>query len=120
MRFLLDEDVNPAAAGIARGRGLDVVSVHEVDRRGLGDADQLRYAAMQRRAFVTRNRDDFRQLTVEFFEARELHAGVLILPFSVRNDRPGAIAAALRRYQGQAPGEHMQPYTLDFLGAADD
>src|SRR5579862_8943426 len=39
MRFLLDEDLNPAAAEIGRGLGcgLDVVSVHEIDRRGFSD-----------------------------------------------------------------------------------
>ena len=44
MRFLLDEDLNPAAAEIGRGLGLDVVSVHEIDRRGFSDEEQLRFA----------------------------------------------------------------------------
>jgi len=34
MRFLLDEDLNPATAVIGRGLGLDVISVHDIDRRG--------------------------------------------------------------------------------------
>ena len=37
MKFLLDEDLNPEVATIGRGLGLDVVSVHEADRRGLDD-----------------------------------------------------------------------------------
>jgi len=78
MRFLLDEDVNPAVAEIARSLGLDAESVHEIDRRGFTDPDQLRFAATDRRVFVTRNRDDF-GLTVSWFAAGDLHAGVLIV-----------------------------------------
>ena len=37
MRFLLDEDVNPAVASIGRGLGLDVISVHEIRRHGFDD-----------------------------------------------------------------------------------
>lgn len=58
MRFLLDEDLGPAIAEIARGLGLDVLSIHEIDRRGLPDEEQLRFAASQGRIFLTRNRDD--------------------------------------------------------------
>jgi hypothetical protein len=47
-RFLLDEDLNPATAEIGRGLGLDVVSVHEIDRRGFSDEEQLRFAIAQR------------------------------------------------------------------------
>lgn len=115
MRFLLDEDVDPEAARIARGRGLDVVSVQELDRRSLDDEEQLRFAAGEGRAFVTRNRDDFRALTVAFFHARRPHAGVLILPFSIPNNRPERIAAALQRHAGRVSGDDMQPYTMDFL-----
>jgi len=43
MRFLLDEDLNPAVAEIARGPGLNVLSVREIDRRGFQDEDQLRF-----------------------------------------------------------------------------
>ena len=44
MRFLLDEDLPPLAAEVARGLGLDAVSVHELGRRGNMDRDQLRFA----------------------------------------------------------------------------
>ncbi|MBA3636422.1 MAG: DUF5615 family PIN-like protein, partial [Rubrobacteraceae bacterium] len=35
MRFLLDEDLPPRAAEVARGLGLDVLSLHELGRRGI-------------------------------------------------------------------------------------
>jgi predicted nuclease of predicted toxin-antitoxin system len=115
MRFLLDEDVNPAAAGIGRRLGLDVVSVHEIGRRGFGDEEQLRFAVAQGRVFVTRNRDDFIRLTVSFFQTGEMHHGVLLVPHSLPNHRPAQIAHALKRWASRTghPGAHF----LDFLSA---
>ena len=113
MGFLLDEDVNPAVAEIARGLGLDVLSVHEIDRRGLQDEDQLRFSASQQRIFVTRNRDDFLRLTLIFFQTHEPHAGLLIVPRSLPNHLPERIAHALRRWQ-ERPGD-PGAYFIDFL-----
>jgi hypothetical protein len=36
-------------AEIGRALGLDVVSVHEIDRRGFADQEQLRFAICERR-----------------------------------------------------------------------
>ncbi|HEY3567026.1 MAG TPA: DUF5615 family PIN-like protein [Thermoanaerobaculia bacterium] len=113
MGFLLDEDVNPAVAEIARGLGLDVLSVHEIDRRGFQDEDQLRFSAAQQRIFVTRNRDDFLRLTLIFFQAHEPHAGLLVVPRSVPNHLPERIAHALKRWQ-ERPGD-PGAYFIDFL-----
>lgn len=112
-RFLLDEDLSPVVAEVARGLGLDVVSVHEIDRRGYGDRDQLEFAAVDERVLVTRNRDDFILLTVEAFQAGALHWGVLIVPRSLPNHRSEQIARALKRWHD----EHAEPGThfLDFL-----
>jgi predicted nuclease of predicted toxin-antitoxin system len=113
MRFLLDEDLNPAVAEIARGLGLDVLSIHEIDRRGLEDENQLRFAASEDRIFITRNRDDFIKLTVRLFQTGEPHRGVLIVPHSLPNHLPERIAHALRSWHGRSgdPG----PYFIDFL-----
>jgi uncharacterized protein with PIN domain len=112
MRFLLDEDLNPAVAEIGRGLGLDVVSVHEIDRRGFSDEEQLRFAISDGRTLVTRNRDDFLRLTGAFFEAGEIHHGLLIVPYSLRNDRPELIAHARWVDRPGDPGLHL----VDFLG----
>jgi predicted nuclease of predicted toxin-antitoxin system len=115
MRFLLDEDVNPAVAEIGAGLGLEVLSIHEIGRRGLSDEEQLRFAAFEDRILVTRNRDDFLRLCVLFFHASESHPGVLIIPRSLPNDQPARIAHALKRWderQGLAGTSFV-----DFLSA---
>lgn len=114
-RYLLDEDVNPEVAAVARDRGVDVRSIHELDREGLSDRRQLRGAAADGRALVTYNRDDFRELTVEFFQAREPHSGVVIIPHTLRDDRPGRVAASLEKYEEARAGEPLEPYSYDFL-----
>ncbi len=115
LRFLLDEDLNPAVAQIGRGLGLDAISVHEIDRRGFSDEDQFRFAISAGRTFVTRNRDDFLRLTRSFFQAGEAHPGLLIVPYSLPNDHPEHIAHALERWVRRLgdPG----PYFVDFLSA---
>jgi predicted nuclease of predicted toxin-antitoxin system len=98
MRFLLDEDLSPKVAEVARGLGLDVISVHEVGRRGRSDEDQLRFACQQNRIFVTRNRDDFRELVVAWFRAGGDSPGVLIVPYSLPNKHAERIAYALKQW----------------------
>ncbi|HUF50055.1 MAG TPA: DUF5615 family PIN-like protein [Longimicrobiales bacterium] len=120
MRYLLDEDVNPGTAPAARVPGLDVVSVHELNRCGIDFPDdvQLRYAASQARILVTGNRDDFVRLTREFFQTGEPHCGVLIIPYTLPNKQPGRIAQALKKWHDLCPpGADPEPYLIDFLKA---
>jgi predicted nuclease of predicted toxin-antitoxin system len=118
MRFLLDEDLSPKAAEIARGLGLDVVSVHEIARRGLPDLDQLRFSASVGRICLTRNRNDFMRLTQELYEAGEVSHGVLIVPRSLPNSQPERIAHALKRWADARRGwEGVWLYGIDFLSA---
>ena len=118
--FLFDEDVHPLAAEIARGLGLDAVSVHELGRTGLSDREQLSFAASESRVLVTRNRDDFIRLTIEYYQASEAHFGVLIVPYSIPNQRPERIAHALRLwYEKWSSSEEPGAYFIDFLTAAD-
>ena len=118
MRYLLDEDLNPAVAEAARALELDVTSVHELARCGIDFPDhaQLRFAASERRVLVTRNRDDFIRLTREFFQAGEPHFGVLIAPHTLPNEHVGRIARALKRWhEGRPRGGDPEPYVIDFL-----
>lgn len=116
MKYLLDEDIHPRLAEIARGLGLDVVSVHEIGRRTLSDREQLDYASAEGRVFVTRNRDDFIQLTLEHFRAGAPHAGVLIVPHTLPNRDPEAMAHALASWdRGRGESTGLPPYTIDYL-----
>jgi hypothetical protein len=115
LRYLLDEDVHPEAAAAARGLGLNVVSVHEVGRSGLSDAEQLRFAAADGRVFVTRNRDDYIMLTVEAFRAGAPHAGLLILPYTLSNRRPADVAHALQRWHEGRRDSGDMAYRIDFV-----
>jgi hypothetical protein len=119
LRYLLDEDVNPAVSEAARALELDVVSVHEIERTGVAFPDdlQLRLAAAEKRIMVTRNRDDFIRLTRDFFQAGEPHFGVLIIPHTLPNKDPGRVARALKRWHdGRSAALGPEPYIIDFLG----
>jgi predicted nuclease of predicted toxin-antitoxin system len=98
MRFLLDENIHPGVAEAAWELPLDVVSVHDLRRRGRSDHDQLAFAAEQDRVLVTRNREDYLHWTREFYRAGRPHRGVLLVDRSLPNDQPAMIARALRRW----------------------
>jgi predicted nuclease of predicted toxin-antitoxin system len=108
LRFLLDEDLTPSIAEIARGLGLDTLSVHETGGTGKSDEELLQLAASQGRIFVTRNRDDFLALTKRSYATNRPHHGVLIVPRGMPNRKPELIAHALVRWAGlfgeQGPG----------------
>ena len=103
MKFFLDEDLPPSAAKIARNQGLDITSVQEEGRHGLSDGEQLEHAASQRRVLVTRNRNDFLDLTRRAFQTNSPHAGVLIVTRSLPSRRPERLAAALVRHAMDGP-----------------
>jgi predicted nuclease of predicted toxin-antitoxin system len=110
LTFLMDEDLPPKAAEVARGLGLDVISVHELGRQGISDRDQLRFASGEERIFLTRNHRDFIELSVEFYRAGEAHSGVLLVRRNLPNDRPARIAHSLKRW---ADARAEMPATFD-------
>ena len=117
MSFLLDEDVNPVVAEVGRSLGLDMVSVHEIDRRGLDDAPQLEFASASGRVFVTRNRDDYIKLTVTFYQMSAPHSGIIIIPHTLPNREPKRIAHALRTWQDEHTIDDSLRYAIFFLAA---
>jgi len=57
VKFLLDENMpRPVAIGLRR-RGIDAVTVQELGRAGLPDADQLAFAFQQGRVLATLDTD---------------------------------------------------------------
>ena len=120
MRFLLDEGIHPRVAELAWEQEVDVVSVHELRRRGRSDREQLLFAAEQDRVLVTRNRGDYVYLTREFYRAGLPHRGVLLVEGGLPNDQPESLARSLRRWaqaRAYAAGddEGFGAYHVDFL-----
>lgn len=97
-RFYLDADLSPRVAAIARGLGLDAVSAHEAGMAKADDTEQRGHAAADGRVLVTRNRDDFVQLTLEAYHDRAPHHGVLIVAERGRSHAAARLARALQRW----------------------
>jgi hypothetical protein len=114
VKFYLDEDLSPRIAELIRQKGVYCKGAHESGMVQASDLEQLMLAARQKRCLVTRNRDDFIRLTVQFFNDHLPHHGLLIIPHTIPGDKFLTIAKALVKYANQHP-EGMQAYTIDFL-----
>ena len=116
MKYYLDEDLRPKIAVLLRNLGIDCISAHEAGMIQASDLEQLEFASREKRCLVTKNRDDFIRLTVQFFNDHLPHYGVLIIPRTFPGDRFSMIAESLSAYAQDHP-KGMHPYTVDFLSA---
>jgi len=116
LKYYLDEDLSPKIAELLRKQGVDCISAHEIEMIQVSDLEQLMLAARQKRCLVTKNRDDFIRLTVQFFNDHLPHYGVLIIPHTIPGDRFSPIASELARYALNYP-KRMPSYAIDFLSS---
>jgi predicted nuclease of predicted toxin-antitoxin system len=95
VKFYLDEDLAPAIAVALRKQAVDAVSAHEVGRIGLGDAEQLAFAASQRRCLVSANARDFARLGRDAIDQGRRHAGIVLCPPRIHTRNVGVVVKAL-------------------------
>jgi len=114
MKFYLDEDLSPKIAEILRRSGIDALSAHEVGMCEVSDQNQLDFAAKGKRCLVTRNRDDFIRLTVQFFNDQRPYCGVLIVPYTLPGDQFSRIASLIKKFSSPHQ-KGSAPYSITFL-----
>jgi predicted nuclease of predicted toxin-antitoxin system len=114
VRLYLDEDVPVQIAPPLRRAGFDVLTTREAGRLCTTDESQLDFAAAEQRVLITRNRDDFTELTERFADASRPHAGVLILPSSFAQSDIGGMARAIVHYFATHP-LGVPAYLADFV-----
>lgn len=114
MKFYIDEDISPKVAEILRKRGIEAVSAHDIGMVGASDEDQFAEAVSRTCAIVTRNRDDFITLTVQAFENRSPHYGLVIVSHSISGSDFRGMAALLEKCSQKNP-DGMGAYTIEFI-----
>ena len=114
MKYYLDEDLSPKIAEILKKHRIDAVSAHDVGMTQASDMEQLEYASSKGRCLVTRNRNDFIRLTVQFFNEHRPHPGILIIPHTLPCDNFSLIAKAVIKYDSMHSGD-LKSYGIDFL-----
>ncbi|QDZ40409.1 hypothetical protein FRE64_10845 [Euhalothece natronophila Z-M001] len=100
----LDEDVHVLVADLLQARGFDVITARDAGQLQATDAEQLAYAITQGRTLVTHNRTDFEELVQSYFNAGEMHFGVI---FAVRRS-PQEIAKRLLVILNQVTSQEME------------
>jgi len=118
VKYYLDEDLSPKIAEILRENKIDAISAHEAGMRQAHDIEHLKLAASEGRCIITRNRNDFIRLTVQFFNDHRPHAGVLIIPHTIPGDKFSLIVNAIIENSSRDSEDEMEPYPIAFLAAA--
>lgn len=114
MKYYLDEDLSPKIAEILRKHSIDAVSAHEIGMAQAEDIEHLKLATSEKRCLVTRNRNDFIRLTVQFFHEYRSHSGVLTIHHTLPGDNFSRIARAIMQYDVKHSHD-VKFYGIDFL-----
>ncbi len=95
-------------AELLRVRCFTAQTTQEAGRKETDDDDQLVYAASQRHAALTHNRDDFARLAQEYFAAGRKHYGIII---AVRRP-PQEIVQRLMTILNQTTADEMEDQVI--------
>ena len=97
MRILLDAHISGRTVGKVLGEGgYDVRALDpEPELEGLSDPEVLDLAAAEGRVLVTANIRDFEPLLREWAGESRSHAGVILVPSSVRNEAFGVLISGV-------------------------
>lgn len=98
MRILLDAHISGRTVGKALiESGHDVRALDsDTTLEGLSDPEVLELAAAEGRVLVTANIRDFEPLLRERAGERRPHAGVILVPASVRNEAFGVLSTGVK------------------------
>ena len=93
MKILLDAHISGRTVGKALAeRGIDVRAIDsEPELEGLSDPEVLELATTESRILVTANVRDFEPLLREWAGENRPHAGVILVPSSIRNEAFGVL-----------------------------
>lgn len=102
MKLLLDAHISGRAVGKALVEsGHDVRALDsESDLEGMADPEVLELAATEGRVLITANIRDFEPLLRERAGVGRSHAGVILVPPSVRNEDFGVLISGIRKTLG--------------------
>ncbi len=114
MKFYLDEELSPKIAVLLRKSAIDAVSARDVGMCEVSDKEQPDFAAKDKRCLVTRNRDDFIRLTVQFFNDHRPHGGILIVPHTIPGDQFSRTANLIKTFSSHHR-RGLEPYSIGFL-----
>lgn len=78
VRLLIDENVDANLAPELRKRGIDAISVQEINKRSIDDKILLEHAISERRALVTHNIRHFATLHQMFLKEDKIHYGIIV------------------------------------------
>lgn len=74
----LDEDVDVLIADLVHARGFSVTTTREAGQLGNTDAEQLAFAARERKTLVTHNRTHFESLARIYLAEGRPHSGIIL------------------------------------------
>jgi predicted nuclease of predicted toxin-antitoxin system len=114
VRYYLDEMLPPILAPMLRLQGVDTISALDILPARTPDRVHLAVAASENRCLVTKDLRDFGRLTEEFMAQGRPHAGVLLVPPTIRSRDFAPLRDALLAFAELYP-DGLPPYTLAWL-----